>query len=164
MSGIGGILRAWVPQAQSVRFRFYADKIAEGRKLYRHGYKESILQRGTLPHVDGLKLPMPIYKPGDNWSQKKALFGQNDYIDILAGNPSNPDPGLHPAKILYHLPSWLRGVRGNEYQMLLKQRKALITTKYPLVRPTKWRDLNLRISYLYRFLNRKTRTWFSKKK
>jgi large subunit ribosomal protein L51 len=48
-------------------------------------------------------MPMPKSAFRDNWSEKKAVFGQNDYIDILGnGNVSPVD--------LIRGPSWLVGM------------------------------------------------------
>lgn len=144
-------LKTWVPQVTTVRFRYYADK---KRLVRRYGFKETIDQRGLLAHTGGEKVvrQMPIYRPTDPWTTKKAMFGVNDYIDILGSKE------IKVTQIMYGVPRWLRGLSGNEFQVKVKERKALQHGILPIARPTKWRELNKRIMYLYKYLNQKTKT------
>lgn len=69
--------------------------------------------KGPLPRIPtGMPLPMPLYQPKKNWTEKKALFGQNDYIDILGDQE-----GLKPIMFQTHIPQWLKGFHGNEFQV-----------------------------------------------
>ncbi|XP_054259100.1 39S ribosomal protein L51, mitochondrial [Macrosteles quadrilineatus] len=144
-------------QVQSVRFRYHAEKLAKGKLLRRFGYTEKLLERGTLPHVDGTRLPTPVYRPKDFWNERRALFGQNDYIDIL-GNDN-----LHPTRLLYNVPAWLRGFKGNEYQHCLRRKNMLREGSEHYEKPVKWQNLMKRTKYLYRFLNKYTKTGFTNK-
>ncbi|KAF8778872.1 39S ribosomal protein L51 like protein [Argiope bruennichi] len=108
----------------------------------------------TLPRLPekhkNLKLGLshlPEYKPYKPWSDKRKYFGQNDYIDILG------DGSIHPVKLLTNMPPWLRGFSGNEFQMLLK--KQVYYSHWRWSKPTKWKNLNKRVMWLYRYLNRK---------
>nr|CAG4637511.1 EOG090X0JAK [Ceriodaphnia reticulata] len=152
------------PTWTSVRFRYHAEKVAKGPVPRRHGYKDPLFKGGLLPRTpySDKPLPMPDYRPKNVWNEKRALFGQNDYIDILGPVSEVTGKTLHPTQLLYNVPVWLRGVKGNEYQILLRKRKFVANKGYPLSNPTKWASLNLRIKNLYKYLNSKTKSPFWK--
>lgn len=138
-----------------VRYRYYAEKIARGPIAKKYGYNDPLFQNGILPRLKNAKrLPVPLYKPKNAWSEERATFGQNDYIDILGGGR------LKPHNICYNVPKWLRGRKGNEYQLLTLKQRILSHTKYEEDYPKTWENLNKRIRHLYKYLNRKTKTSF----
>ena len=65
--------------------RWHKDKV-ENRDLYRHGYIDRVKQSGALPRIseDSPRIKeIKVFKPANPFAPKEALFGQNDYIDIL---------------------------------------------------------------------------------
>ncbi|XP_064117898.1 large ribosomal subunit protein mL51-like isoform X2 [Macrobrachium nipponense] len=146
--------QAWTPLVTAVRHRYFAERRAAGPTLRNYGYKDRLHTTGLMPHMEHKeRLPIPLYRPKNSWAPKRGLRGQNDYIDILG------DGSLHPAQVLYSTPAWLRGFKGNEFQMLLRKRK-LFGKEMRDKRPTKYKQMNMRIKWLYRFLNQKTRDYY----
>ncbi|XP_014670967.1 PREDICTED: 39S ribosomal protein L51, mitochondrial-like [Priapulus caudatus] len=126
---------------------------AHPRKPYirRYGYEYTIYRGGPLPRLeDGLPLPIPTYEPKNSWNTKRALFGQNDYIDILG------EGSLKPRDLIIKGPLWVRGVpkHWNEYQRLIRKRKFL-NSFIKKFTPTQFKGMNKQIKYLYKRLNRK---------
>ncbi|XP_015909612.1 large ribosomal subunit protein mL51 isoform X2 [Parasteatoda tepidariorum] len=158
MNSCSSLLRSVLPSHNFTPARFIREVPWKDNYLRRFGYKDPFHKRpDPLPRIKedhkyakkGLVI-LKDYKPQRPWSQKNKYFGQNDYIDILG------DGSIHPVKLLSNIPPWLRGFQGNEFQMLLlKQRRF---THYRWTYPTKWKMLNKRIMFLYRYLNRKTKT------
>ncbi|XP_034937832.1 39S ribosomal protein L51, mitochondrial [Chelonus insularis] len=149
-------IKFWAPQVTQVRhtrYHYWKERRENGPVLRRFGYDDPVDARGLLPREDTRPIrQLPIYRPRNVWAPRRALFGQNDYIDIL-GNDN-----LHPTRVLYNVPSWLRGVRGDEYHVLLRKEKIWSKGIFPFARPARWRDIKKRIKYLHKFLNNKTKT------
>lgn len=122
----------------------------------KHGYKYKYYKGGLLPRPKGEYENMPVkglpaYKAHDKdqWTPKKALFGQNDYIDILG------DGTIHPAQLCTG-PAWVRAYKGNELQRLI--RRLNIEGKYLReYQPSLYHSIRKQIYFLYKRLNQKRR-------
>ena len=71
--------------------RWHKDKV-ENRQLYRYGYIDRVKQSGALPRIseDSERIRhMKVFRPANPFAPKEALFGQNDYIDILGNKIFN---------------------------------------------------------------------------
>jgi len=116
-------------------------------------YNPKIYTGGVLPRPEGeyadKPVPMPVWDPvkKDQWVKKKALFGQNDYIDILG------DGTIHPWELI-RAPGWLKGYRGNELQRISRQ-LAMQGTFLRETFPTKYHQLTKQLFYLYKRVNRR---------
>lgn len=141
--------------------RWYKDQAAN-RNWYRFGYKDKVKRSGALPRLDedAKKIKnQPIFEPEAAYAPKRALSGQNDYIDILGENPD----ALKPHDVHYHMPRYLRGMstKLNDYQQALKIKTALSETAVPEVKPKDWDFLTKRIMRRYSELKLNTdqNTW-----
>ena len=90
---------------------------------------------------EGLPLPLPKHAFKDNWSEKKATFGQNDYIDIFG------DGSVQPVDLIKG-PGWLVGFKGNEMQRLIRRLK-FEGDKIRMNNKVLHASINRRIRYLY---------------
>ncbi|KAL5013868.1 hypothetical protein ScPMuIL_008138 [Solemya velum] len=109
----------------------------------RYGWVNKLYGGGVLPRSDKPIRSLPAYKPKDSWNRKRALFGQNDYIDILG------DGDIHPVELITG-PKWLIGFKGNELQRLVRRAK-IQGSQMRYLYPTKYHQMWKRI----RFLNKK---------
>lgn len=85
--------------------RWHADKVAN-RSLRRFGFKDQLKMSGALPRIsdDAPRISsMKVFTPFNPWAPKRALEGQNDYIDILGENPD----AIKPHEVHYHVPRLL---------------------------------------------------------
>jgi hypothetical protein len=65
--------------------RWHKDFV-ENRKIWRYGYEDKLMKSGSLPRTtndDQRIKPQQIFKPQNPFAPSNALYGQNDYIDIL---------------------------------------------------------------------------------
>lgn len=123
----------------------------------RTGYGPEYHMGGLLPRSKKYEdKPLPNshinFLKRNQWTEKKALFGQNDYIDILG------DGTLHPWQLMDG-PKWLRGFNGNELQRNIRRLKYegdFLREVYP----TKFKELQSRVFFLYKKWNHKKRSRF----
>lgn len=126
----------------------------KGQKGKRLGYDARHHTQGLLPRlkIKEKHLPtMPVTMKEDDWSQRRATMGKNDFRKILGD-----DEHFQQHDLLTHIPDWLRGYRAsNEYSVLLRRRAEFQHWKYS--KPLKWLHLEQRIKFLYRRINNKYR-------
>ncbi|KRX15143.1 39S ribosomal protein L51, mitochondrial [Trichinella nelsoni] len=135
--------------------RVIKDRTRIPLKVNDYGFYWNYYQNGQrLPRIKDCMTPvrMPTFELKDNWCKEKALYGQNDYIDLLG------DGSVHPAQLLYHVPPWLRGFpgqhRANELIKLIHYRN-LYKEKMKRNTPKRWHELCKRIRYLLKYHNYK---------
>lgn len=125
----------------AVAGRWHKD-LSKETLIFRYGYNDKVKQSGSLPRIsenDKRFDNRDVYAPENPWAQKRALFGQNDYIDILGEDPDM----FRPSEVNYEQPEWLREVSKNAvpYQRLLMKKKLLEETDYPETNPKSWEQL-----------------------
>lgn len=126
--------------------RWHKDKLRNPH-LTRYGYEDKTRISGLLPRIGNddkyRYVNQPVYEPRFNWSQSRALFGQNDYIDILGSDE------LHPINVQYGIPEWLRGHSGTYLQTMIKKKEMLSSSAFAHVRPKAWEQLNTNLHRKY---------------
>ncbi|BFZ23518.1 hypothetical protein BsWGS_26557 [Bradybaena similaris] len=118
----------------------------------RYGLVVKYERQGLLPR-DGIPVrSLPPFRPKDQWTPKKALFGQNDYIDILG------DGDVHPADLLTG-PRWLIGFKGNERDRMIRKME-WEGPRLKVFYPSEYNRIEKRIRYLTKLYNvRRCRRW-----
>jgi len=111
-------------------------------KIFKYGYEDRVKQSGALPRISEDEERWDnreVYAPENPWALKRAIFGQNDYIDILGEDPDM----FRPSELNYEQPEWLREVNAGTvpYQRLLMKKKLLQETDYPETHPKTWEQL-----------------------
>ncbi|XP_047481652.1 39S ribosomal protein L51, mitochondrial-like [Penaeus chinensis] len=176
----------WTPQVTSVRHRYHADKLKRGPVMKNYGYEDRLHTKGKFVcfaecrfqdfififtfcviALSTVVLPMVIWLTGVR-CQSGSLFKVSEVDDFSPANPSPPlsystdilgDGSLKPTDVSYSVQHWLRGFKGNEYQMLLRKRK-FFHAQMGQYQPTKLTELNKRIRKLYVHLNQKTKDYY----
>ncbi|XP_002730747.1 large ribosomal subunit protein mL51-like [Saccoglossus kowalevskii] len=95
---------------------------------------------GKRPRGD----PRPIKPVVDRWDEKHALFGENDFKDILG------DGSYHLKKNITTGPWWMKGWRGNEFERLVRKKKMI----GPTMGPMEHKEMIKRIRFLYKKMNK----------
>ena len=130
--------------------RWHSD-IVKDRNIYRYGYQDKCKRSGALPRISNDEETrwsvMDIHTPENPFAQKRALLGQNDYIDILGEDPDM----FKPSELNYAQPEWLRKVDNNmtPYLRALYKKRMLEKTSYPETHPNTYHRLNMRIFKRY---------------
>ncbi|GFN91683.1 39S ribosomal protein l51, mitochondrial-like [Plakobranchus ocellatus] len=116
----------------------------------RYGYAIRYKTDGLLPRDGKPVRSLPPYRPKNSWDTKHALFGQNDYIDILG------DGDVHPADLLTG-PKWLIAFKGNERERLLRKME-WEGPRLKLMYPSEYNRMQKRIRYLTKLYNHKRKS------
>jgi hypothetical protein len=106
------------------------------------------IRSGLMPRLNDqsneVKSARVVGKRPNDFHPKKALFGQNDYIDIL-GNGS-----IKPHELLREMPWWLRGFKEGEELHMLQRMQVVKEESWRWNRPQKWKEIQSRIDFLYK--------------